>query len=71
MPGRLQVFPTFRSRNSGPGGSLWLWDGKESFRLERELRPNELEYPTEGIISAPLLVERIENNYRAETHEVW
>ena len=71
VPDRLKIFPTFRSRNGGAGGSLWLWDGKESFRLERELRPNELEYPTEGIISAPLLVERIENNYRAETHEVW
>ena len=71
VPERLQVFPTFRSRNGGPGGSLWLWNGKELFRLERDFRPDELEYPTEGIISAPLLVERIEKNYRAETHEVW
>ncbi|WP_434608436.1 hypothetical protein [Pseudomonas sp. R1-7] len=71
VPESLQVFPIFRSRNGSPGGSLWLWDGKDSSRLEREFRPDELKYPTEGIISAPLLVERIEKNYRAETHEVW
>lgn len=46
VPERLKIFPTFRSRNGGAGGSLWLWDGKESFRREREFRPNELEYPT-------------------------
>ncbi|MGH8417288.1 MAG: hypothetical protein ACRER8_08385 [Pseudomonas sp.] len=71
VPERLQVFPTFRSRNGGPGGSIWLWDGEKACRVERDLRSNEMEYPTEGIISAPLLVERIEKNYRAETHEVW
>ncbi|MFJ1337866.1 hypothetical protein ACIKP7_06955 [Pseudomonas caricapapayae] len=71
VPERLQIFPTFRSRNGGSGGSLWLWSGSESFRLERAISPEELKYPTRGIISAPLLVERIENNYRAETHEVW
>lgn len=71
VPESLQDFPTFRSRNGGPGGSLWLWDGTESFRLERELSSEELKYPTRGIISAPLLVDRIEKNYRAETHEVW
>ncbi|MCT4938882.1 hypothetical protein [Pseudomonas aeruginosa] len=71
VPVSLQVFPTFRSRNGGPGGSIWLWSGGDAVRLERCLLPEELTYPTEGIISAPLLVERIENNYRAETHEVW
>ena len=30
-----------------------------------------MKYPTRSIISAPLLVERIENGYRAETHEIW
>lgn len=67
----LQQFPTFRSRNGGPGGSLWLWNGDDSQRLDRELSVHEQKYPTEGIISAPLLVDRIEKNYRAETHEVW
>lgn len=67
----LQVFPTFRSRNGGPGGSIWLWDGKEATRLERDLTMEELKFPTRTIISAPLLIERIESNYRAETHDAW
>lgn len=71
VPDSLQAFPMFRSRNGGPGGSIWLWNGSESFRLDRDLLPEEMKYPTEGIISAPLLVERIENNYKAETHDVW
>jgi len=71
VPVRLQVFPTFRSRNGGPGGSIWLWNGSEAVRLEREISSEELKHSTRGIISAPLLVERIEKNYRAETHEVW
>lgn len=71
IPERLQLFPAFRSRNGGPGGSIWLWDGNEALRLEREIYSEELKHPTRGIISAPLLVERIENDYRAETHEIW
>lgn len=71
VPESLQAFPTFRSRNGASGGSIWLWNGGDSVQLERRLLPEELKYPTEGIISAPLLVERIEKNYRAETHEVW
>jgi hypothetical protein len=71
IPEYLQEFPTFRSRNGGPGGSVWLWSGGEAVRLDRRLLPEEMKYPVEGIISAPLLVERIENGYRAETHEIW
>lgn len=71
VPERLQVFPTFRSRNGGPGGSIWLWNEGEELRLEREISSEELKHSTGGIISAPLLVDRIEKNYRAETHEVW
>ncbi|TBU89202.1 hypothetical protein [Phytopseudomonas dryadis] len=71
VPEGLQAFPTFRSRNGGPGGSVWLWNGGEAVRLERDLSLDEQKLSTRGIISAPLLVERIENNYRAETHEVW
>ncbi|WP_088146782.1 hypothetical protein [Achromobacter denitrificans] len=71
VPESLQIFPKFRSRNGGPGGSIWLWDGGEAIRLERNLSSDEQKISTRGIISAPLLVERIENNYRAETHDVW
>ncbi|WP_082768034.1 hypothetical protein [Ectopseudomonas composti] len=67
----LQAFPTFRSRNGGSGGSIWLWSGGDAIRLERDLSLEEQKHSTRGIISAPLLVERIENGYRAEAHEVW
>ncbi len=66
IPESLQVLPTFRSRNGEKGGSIWLRNGCEAVRLEREIRSKELKHPTRGIISAPLLIERIENNYRSE-----
>ncbi|TCA19446.1 hypothetical protein E0H68_03345, partial [Rhizobium leguminosarum bv. viciae] len=34
------------------------------------LSDEEKRYPVLGIISAPLLVERIEKSYRAETHDL-
>lgn len=71
VPEKLQEFPIFRSRNGGPGGSIWLWSGGKAIMLERELLLEELKYPVKSIISAPLLVGRIENGYRSETHEVW
>lgn len=71
VPNHLQDFPIFRSRNGGAGGSLWLWDGATSKRLERDLKPEEMRYPTRAIVSAPLLIERIEIGYRAETDEIW
>ncbi|MGA1833425.1 hypothetical protein [Rhizobium wenxiniae] len=71
VPSQLKHFPIFRSRNGGPGGSLWLWDGAISTRLERDLRPEEMRYPTRAMVSAPLLIERIEVGYRAETDEIW
>ncbi|MDF9756706.1 hypothetical protein ACVWY1_004276 [Pseudomonas sp. TE6288] len=67
----LQALPTFRARAGGPGGSLWLWDGEDEVRLDRGLTAQEQYYPVRGIISAPLLVQRIEQGYRAHTHEVW
>lgn len=71
IPSSLQGFPTFRLRNGGTGGSIWLWSGGPAVLLERQLSAEELKYPTRGIISAPLLVERIEKGYRPETHEIW
>lgn len=71
VPLNLQPFPTFRTRNGGAGGSIWLWDGVESYRLDRALSLQEQKYPVRGIISYPLLVERIENKYVAETHDAW
>lgn len=71
VPALLEVFPVFRSRNGGPGGSVWLWDGAEEYKLERAISAEELKYSVRGIISAPLLVERVEKAYRPETHDVW
>ncbi|PCR96794.1 hypothetical protein CP336_07515 [Pseudomonas fluorescens] len=71
VPEPLQAFPVFRARAGGPGGSLWLWDGVKEHRLDREFSLQEQAFPTRGIISAPLLLERIEKNYRAHTHEFW
>ncbi len=71
VPEKLKEFPIFRTRSGGVGGAVWIWNGSESNRLQRELTESEMRYPTRGIISAPLLVERIENGYRAETHEIW
>ncbi|BCJ06915.1 hypothetical protein PRtIB026_A33390 [Pseudomonas sp. RtIB026] len=67
----LQAFPTMRMQAGGPGGSLWLWDGEHELLLDRELTAEEMLYPVRGIITAPLLVERIEKGYRAHTHDVW
>lgn len=71
VPAHLADFPVFRSRSGGPGGSIWLWDGENSERLERKLTPDEMKYSVRGIISAPLLVERVEKGYRPEVHEIW
>ncbi|WP_052821531.1 hypothetical protein [Pseudomonas syringae group genomosp. 3] len=42
IPESLQVLPTLRSRNGGKGGSIWLWNGCEAVRLEREISSKEL-----------------------------
>lgn len=67
----LQAFPTMRMQALGAGGPLWLWDGEHEVQLERELTAEEMHYPVRGIITAPLLVERIEKGYRAHTHDLW
>lgn len=71
IPASLREFPVFRTRSGGAGGAIWLWNGDKAVHMERKLQPDELKYPTRGIISAPLLIERIETEYRAETHEIW
>lgn len=67
----LEAFPMFRMCAGGPGGSLWLWDGETEVQLRRAFTAEELHYPDRCIISAPMLVERIEQGYRADTHEIW
>jgi hypothetical protein len=67
------VFPKFRTAardKDGNRGPWWIWDGEQSEMLKRDLTEEEKAYPVRGIISAPLLVERIEKGYRPETHDV-
>lgn len=71
IPEEIKPFPVFRARSGGAGGAIWLWDGSQESRLDRALSTEEQGYPTRGIISAPLLVDRIEKGYKAETHEAW
>ncbi|MBO9192665.1 hypothetical protein J5277_00960 [Rhizobium sp. 16-449-1b] len=66
-------FPTFRANTrdrAGNRGPWWLWDGETEVMLTRGLSDNEKRYPVRGIISLPLLIERIERGYRAETHDL-
>lgn len=71
VPDELASFPTFRSRNGTRGGSIWLWDGATSTMLDRPLREDEYYLPVRGIVSAPLLVERIETGYRPQVNDRW
>lgn len=71
VPDELATFPTFRSRNGTRGGSIWIWDGGTSTKLDRSLREDEYCLPVRGIVSAPLLVERIETGYRPQVDERW
>ncbi|PDT18607.1 hypothetical protein CO670_00480 [Rhizobium sp. J15] len=67
------VFPIFRTSardRGGRRGPWWLWNGETEMMLSRGLSDQEKRYPVHGIISAPLLVERIEKGYRAETHDL-
>jgi hypothetical protein len=66
-------FPRFRTRVVAPDGQCgpwWIWDGEHEVMLDRELTASELRYSLRGIISAPLLIDRIEQGYKPETHDV-
>ncbi|YCI01682.1 hypothetical protein M1D34_12170 [Ensifer sp. D2-11] len=68
-----QPFPMFRTCHYTRDGAKvnWaVWDGEKSERLGRDLNEREKKYSLRGIISAPLLVERIEQGYRPETHDI-
>ena len=48
-----------------------MWDGKAAIMLDRPLWEEEQRYPLKQIISAPLLVDRIEKRYRPEVNDRW
>ena len=65
----LSKFPIFRGTNNLKGAETmwWFWDGEKEWKVDRLLSNAEKLYP-EGpsLISAPLLLERIESDYRVE-----
>lgn len=69
VPDHLRDFPTFKATNHLKGDdTLWFfWNGKEEWRVERPLTEAEKRHP-EGpsFPSAPLLIERIQKDYRVE-----
>lgn len=69
LPGHLRNFSTFRSTNNLKGDqTLWFfWEGQTQRRVERPLTDKEKKYPRgPSLLSAPLLIEMIQNNYRVE-----
>lgn len=65
----LTKFPVFRGTNNLKGDdTMWFfWDGQDEWKVHRALTDIEKKYPVgPSLPSAPLLVERIENDYRVE-----
>ncbi|NRA86175.1 MAG: hypothetical protein HRU28_02025 [Rhizobiales bacterium] len=66
---RLAEFPVFRGTNNLKGDdTMWFfWDGQNEWKVHRPLSDAEKKYPVgPSLPSAPLLVERIEKDYRVE-----
>ena len=69
IPSHLSTFPTFRSTNNLKGDdTMWFfWSGDKQWKVQRPLTEEEKKYPKgPSLPSAPLLVERIEKDYRVE-----
>jgi hypothetical protein len=65
----LSKFPTFRGTNNLKGDDTmwWFWDGVKEWKVHRPLTNTEKKYPVgPSLPSAPLLIERIKENYRVE-----
>lgn len=62
-------FPIFRGTNNPNDGDntlWWFWDGEREWRVDRPLTESEKQYPEKALISAPLLIQYIEDTYRVE-----
>ena len=62
-------FPIFRGTNNPNDGDntlWWFWDGERECRVDRPLTESEKLYPEKALISAPLLIQYIEDGYRVE-----
>ena len=65
----LTKFPTFRGTNhlDGEDTVWWFWDGEREWKIARPLTEVEKKYPKgPSFPSAPLLIERVEKDYRVE-----
>lgn len=65
----LTKFPTFRSTNNLKGDqTIWFfWAGETQWKVHRPLTEEEKKFPKgPSLPSAPLLIERIEKDYRVE-----
>jgi hypothetical protein len=65
----LSDFPTFRDTNNLKGDdTMWFfWKGEKQWKVHRPLTDEEKKYPVGPYFpSAPLLIERIEKDYRVE-----
>ena len=64
IPGALADFPIFRCEM--PNLEIkkkevsWLWDGEKSIKRNRDFNEIEKTFPVRQIISAPVLIEKIE-----------
>lgn len=59
----------FRGTNNPGCGNKTLWwfiDENGEYRIERPLTDEEMKYPDESLPSAPVIIERIQNDYRVE-----
>lgn len=66
---KLRQFPTFRATNNLKGDdTMWFfWDGEKEWKVHRPLTNEEKRYPVgPSFPSVPLLIERIENDFRVE-----
>ena len=65
----LKSFPIFRGTNNlGDDDTMWFfWNGSEEWKVHRPLTEEEKKYPVgPSFPSAPLLIKRIEQDYRVE-----
>lgn len=61
-------FPVFRAGVQNAAGTVdnwWLWDGETEKQIGK-LKPGMEHYPIRGVINDTLLVERIDNGWRAD-----
>jgi hypothetical protein len=74
IPLPLQGFPIFRcgtpNAETKRVDNWWLWDGIKEWRVGK-LTPEQAIFPLRGTWNDILLIERIEQQWRAETDPVW